>query len=269
MKIKLNVNITDLETNIEFEDKEGNVKILDINDLELNTSNKTLYILLKDKNIKYITKTLEEITDKKLDKLIAITVPNDINLEYLEYSFLQDTKENKVKLINKPIIKEPKIEEKQIKDTIEYKNKVLFVLEKFGYELFKVKENNEETKTTSVKARHRWTKEISKIIFTAKSKGGEGKAIWQSRDKLILLSGAKLVEDPQLNKDGTINYSAQFAEKVRTDHADKIVKYVTTEDIIFPSPNILGIFLFYGGQNTWLELIDDNGKTLDEWSRVE
>jgi DnaD/phage-associated family protein len=126
-----------------------------------------------------------------------------------------------------------------------------------------------DTKSRSEKARHKWTKEISQIKFTAKSKGGEGIAIWRTRNELVLLSGAKLVNDPQLNKDGTKNFSAQLAEKVRSDHSDKIVDNVTTEDIVFPSPNILGIFLFFGGQNTWIELKDENGKSLDEWSRID
>jgi hypothetical protein len=28
------------------------------------------------------------------------------------------------------------------------------------------------------------------------------------------------------------------------------------------------MFVFFGGQNTWAELKDSNGKTLDEWSKI-
>ena len=119
------------------------------------------------------------------------------------------------------------------------------------------------------KARHKWTSEISQIEFTFSSReGSKGKAIWQKREELLLKKGAKLATEPQMNQDGTMNYSARFAKVLRTDHADQVKNNVTTEDIIFPSPNELGIFLRYGGDNSWTDLKDKNGKTLDEWSRV-
>lgn len=83
----------------------------------------------------------------------------------------------------------------------------------------------------------------------------------------MLLAGAILTKDPELNKDGSINYSAKFAKSLRAEHADKIDNNTTTEDLIFPSPNELGIFLRYGGENTWLSLKDKNGKTLHEYSK--
>jgi len=86
---------------------------------------------------------------------------------------------------------------------------------------------------------------------------------------LLLKAGAILTDEPQLNKDGTLNFSAKVAKSLRADHADKIKDGVTTEDIIFPSPNEIGIFLRYGGENTWLSLKDKDGKTLDDWSKVE
>lgn len=122
---------------------------------------------------------------------------------------------------------------------------------------------------SSAKAGHKWDKEISQIEFTAKSNEAQGRAIWRKRNELVLLSGAKLKENPQLNKDGSLNFSAKFAQKLRLDHINEIKGYITTKDIVFASPNEWGIFLFYGGQNTWLELKDSNGKTLDEWSRVK
>ena len=119
-----------------------------------------------------------------------------------------------------------------------------------------------------MKARHKWTPEVSEIEFTFSDRGSEGKVIWQSRDKLILKAGAKLAPDPQLKKDGTLNYSAVLSEKFRFDNADNINNNVTLTDIVFPSPNVLGIFMRYGGANSWTDLKDKNGKTLDEWSKV-
>ena len=119
------------------------------------------------------------------------------------------------------------------------------------------------------KAQHRWSKELAEIEFTFSDWGSAGKVFWQKRKELRLLAGAKLTPDPQMNKDGTLNYSAKFAQALRAEHADQIADNVTTEDIIFPSPNELGIFLRYGGENTWLSLKDKDGKTLHAWSVVE
>jgi hypothetical protein len=120
-----------------------------------------------------------------------------------------------------------------------------------------------------MKDTHKWSKEISEIEFTFSDWGSFGKVFWQKRKELLLKSGAKLTPDPQLNKDGTINFSAKVGKALRADHADKIKNDVTTEDIIFPSPNELGIFLRYGGENTWISLKDKDGKTLNDWSVVK
>jgi len=113
---------------------------------------------------------------------------------------------------------------------------------------------------------HKWRKEISEIEFFFTDWGSEGRAFWERRKELVLKAGAKLTMDPQLNKDGTLNYSAKFCKALRADHDSKIQNGVTTEDIVFPSPNELGIFMRYGGENTWLSLKDKDGKSLHEWS---
>jgi len=114
--------------------------------------------------------------------------------------------------------------------------------------------------------RHKWSKEVSGVEFTFTDRGSYGVAVWQKRKELLLKAGARPAPDPQLNKDGTLNYSAKFAKTLRADHADKIADGVTTEDITFPSPNELGIFLRFGGDNTWTNLVDKDGKSLHEWS---
>jgi len=118
------------------------------------------------------------------------------------------------------------------------------------------------------KARHKWTPEISQIEFTFSDRGAKGKAIWQKRDELLLKAGAKLTTEPQMNRNGTTNYSAKYAQVLRADHAKQIANNITKADIIFPSPNTLGIFLRYGGNNSWKNLIDKDGKSLDDWSRA-
>ena len=119
-----------------------------------------------------------------------------------------------------------------------------------------------------MKDQHRWKKEVSDIEFTFTDRGSEGKVFWKSRKELLLKAGAILTQDPQLNKDGTLNFSAKVAKTLRADHEDKIKDFKTTEDIIFPSPNELGIFLRFGGENTWTGLIDKDGKSLHDWTVV-
>ena len=116
---------------------------------------------------------------------------------------------------------------------------------------------------------YKWSSEISDIEFSFNDRGSSGKVYWQRRKELLLKAGAILTPDPQLNKDGTLNFSAKYAKTLRADHEDKIKDGVTTEDIIFSSPNEIGIFLRFGGENTWLSLKDKDGKTLDDWSKVE
>jgi len=115
---------------------------------------------------------------------------------------------------------------------------------------------------------HKWSRDISDIEFVFTDRGSFGKVYWQKRRELLLKSGAKLTPDPQLNKDGSLNYSAKFAKSLRAEYSDKIIGNVTCEDLIFPSPNELGIFLRFGGDNTWLSLKDKDGKTLHEYSVV-
>ncbi|MCX8075181.1 MAG: hypothetical protein N2749_06315 [Clostridia bacterium] len=270
MEIKLDVYITDSEINIKFDDNKSIVRILDINDFTFDEQ--SLYFLLNNDNVEYIGQIKDNYSKKinNFDKVIAISVPSEVDLKYLENILVKEALQKGITLINKEDLIEINLSEKQSDHINEYKNKILFILKNFGYVLFELKNNDKSVnKSRPEKARHKWSKEISQIKFTAKLRGGEGEVIWQSKDKLVLLSGAKLVENAQLNKDGTVNYSAQFAQKLRSDNSDKISNNVTTEDIIFPSPNQLGIFLFFGGQNTWSELKDSNGKTLDEWSRVD
>ncbi|MCL2842321.1 MAG: hypothetical protein FWE28_02485 [Oscillospiraceae bacterium] len=119
-----------------------------------------------------------------------------------------------------------------------------------------------------MKAQHKWTPELAEIEFTFTDWGSFGKVFWRHRKELLLKAGARLTLEPQLNKDGSLNYSAKFAKALRAEYQDKIVDGVTTEDIVFPSPNELGIFLRFGGENTWLSLKDGDGKTLHEWSVV-
>jgi len=120
-----------------------------------------------------------------------------------------------------------------------------------------------------VKVQHRWSSELSDIEFSFTDRGSSGTAYWRCRKELVLKAGAVLAPDPQLNKDGSLNFSARVANTLRAEHADVVKDGVTTQDIVFPSPNELGIFLRYGGDNTWTNLKDKDGKSLHDYSVIE
>lgn len=56
--------------------------------------------------------------------------------------------------------------------------------------------------------------------------------------------------------------------QLREEQKDKIKDFITTEDIILKSVNEVGLFLYYGGTNSWLILKDKDNKTIDEWSTL-
>lgn len=119
------------------------------------------------------------------------------------------------------------------------------------------------------KARHRWMKELAAIGFSVSVKGAKANVVWRKRNEMVVKAGARLMKEPPLNKDGSLGYDARFGQAIRDEHRDKIEDFKTTEDIVLKSPNEVGLFLYFGGRNSWMELMDAGGRTLDEWTRVE
>ena len=71
-----------------------------------------------------------------------------------------------------------------------------------------------------------------------------------------------------LNKDGSLGFAAKMGTQLRTEYADAIQNHQTTTDIIFKSVNELGLFLYFGGTNSWLELLDNDGRSIDDWTKI-
>ncbi|WP_054700207.1 hypothetical protein [Secundilactobacillus odoratitofui] len=75
--------------------------------------------------------------------------------------------------------------------------------------------------------------------------------------------------EPTLNADGSLGFSARFAQQLRAEHQTAFNNnFVTTEDIVLKSTNEVGLFLYFAGTNSWLQFKDADGKTLDEWAAV-
>lgn len=142
------------------------------------------------------------------------------------------------------------------------------VFDKFGVMWNFMVIDEKKTEHKDKKAQHRWNKEVSEIEFYIDSRESKATIIWQKRNEMLLKKGAKLMKEVPLNKDGSLGFAAKMGTTLRNEHQDKIKDFTTTEDIIFKSVNEVGLFLYFGGTNSWLEMVDKNGKTIDEWTIV-
>lgn len=125
------------------------------------------------------------------------------------------------------------------------------------------------TKKAPAKARHRWTKAIAETPFTTTYAGTQAIVFWQKRNELRVVAGAKLLADAPLNADGSLGFSARFATQLRGEHQAAIgPDFVTTQDIVLKSVNEVGLLLYFAGTNSWLQLKDAAGHTLDELTVV-
>lgn len=123
------------------------------------------------------------------------------------------------------------------------------------------------TKTTG-KTRHRWTKAISTVPFKIDTRQATGTVLWQKRNELLLKAGATLMPSAPLNQDGTLGFAAKMGTQLRSEHQTAISNHQTTVDLIFKSVNEIGLFLYFGGTNSWLELHDAHQRTIDDWTKI-
>lgn len=145
------------------------------------------------------------------------------------------------------------------------------MLQAFGYTLNPERrpETKTESKPKSVKARHRWSKVVSEIEFFIDTRESKATVLWQKRNEMLLKAGAQMMPSAPLNKDGSLGFAAKMGEKIRADHASQVKDFKTTEDIVLKSVNEIGLFLYFGGTNSWLEMVDKDGKTINEWTVVD
>jgi len=120
------------------------------------------------------------------------------------------------------------------------------------------------------KAAHRWSKAVSTIPFYTEYEGTKATVYWQKRNELVIKKGAIMRQETPLNKDGSVGFAAKFALTLRQEQADKYdTNFVTKEDVVLKSVNEVGHFLYFAGTNSWLQLKDSDGKTIDEWTVVK
>ena len=208
-----------------------------------------ILFLLRDNQLVALGLAEEKATYKEVsfDHSILLKPTWDTELAYLAQAFLDDAKESGLTLEATPTT--VKIPKSAVATVTNYKETVTFILERFGYSLFK---KPAPKKARPAKARHKWT-----TVF------------WQKRNEMLIKAGATMMPEAPLNKDGSVGFSARFGEKLRDERKGQFKDFVTTEDIVLKSVNEVGLFLYFAGTNSWLELVDENGKTLNEWTVVE
>lgn len=225
-----------------------------------------ILFLLRDNQLVALGLAEEKATYKEVsfDHSILLKPTWDTELAYLAQAFLDDAKESGLTLETTPTT--VKIPKSAVATVTNYKETVTFILERFGYSLFK---KPSPKKARPAKARHKWTKEVSQIPFYIDTRQSKATVFWQKRNEMLIKAGATMMPEAPLNKDGSVGFSARFGEKLRDERKGQFKDFVTTEDIVLKSVNEVGLFLYFAGTNSWLELVDENGKTLNEWTVVE
>lgn len=267
MNLNLTVQITDEKTSIHFENSQDRLTIVKTDQPTLALKEPAIFFLLKENQLLAIGQTAHQANYQTIafDKIITLTPAWEIELDYLEQLFVADVQANGIQLLGEPVDYQM-IPKNQLKTVTAYKEQIEVVLENFGYRLNK---KVEPKKAKPAKARHKWTKEVSQIEFHVDTRQSKATVLWQKRNEMLIKAGATMMPEAPLNKDGSVGFSAKMGDKIRDDHKHQFKNFVTTEDIILKSVNEVGLFLYYAGTNSWLELIDDNGKTINEWTVVE
>ncbi|KAF1301816.1 hypothetical protein [Enterococcus sp. JM9B] len=257
----------DIKATIQFTDKQTVIELPELGKLILTKANKlkldqpAVVVWSKDQIVFAIEKIEEKAEEKEGERAVAIFPPEEIELSYLSEKLTQIAEENGVKLTKRDT--PAKIPSNHEKLVMNYLDTILVVLDSFGVTL------KPKPKKKPAKAQHRWSKAVSEKEFYVEAYEAKATVIWQKRNEMLIKAGAVMKPVAPLNKDGSVGMSARFGEKIRSEHADKFKNFVTTEDIILKSVNEVGLFLYFAGTNSWLELKDAEGKTIDEWTVVK
>lgn len=175
------------------------------------------------------------------DEYVAIAMPWTTEPQYLQKDLASDTI---------PKAQQPYVE------TIKQ------ILTRFGIQL------KPQPQKRPAKATNRFTKALADTPFTIDHDGAKATVYWRKRNEMEILPGAKLSMTQHVTKDGALGIDTKFGEKLRADHHQAIDGTHTTASVVLRSVNEVGLFLYYGGTNSWLVLKDAQGKTLDEWTKA-
>ena len=264
MNLQTHILFLETTTSITVDEFPLTIEIIKTNSVPKSLKQNGLYLLVNEKQILFIgdEKELRSLRKVTFDEIIEINSQEDIEWRYLERQLVNQAIEEGLSLEAYDTQTVPENIQHQLKDII---NPLLFILEKMGIPFKKA----QKKKAKPAKARHKWTKEISEKEFFINTRDSIATVMWIKRNQMLIKKGATMMKDAPLNKDGSVGFAAKMGDKIRLDHQSQIKDFVTTEDIILKSVNEVGLFLYFAGTNSWLEMIDSDGKTLNEWTVVE
>lgn len=252
MTINAELVLSDAKAEISLTDTNGKVIIFYSQNIPTSDEN-GFFLLFKGKQFLSIHLFLNEEISSKADHFIQVIPPKSLDTQHLIQRLLEAKKENKLNsLTNVP--------EKQQSAIDSFLIDLWLLLNKFGFPLA-------SKKNASAKTQHRWSQTLSEIEFFVNDFDSQATVIWQKRNEMLIKKGAQLRKEYKLNKDGTIGLNVRMGTQLREEQKDKVQDFVTTDDIILKSMNEVGLFLYYGGTNSWLILKDKDHNTIDEWSR--
>ncbi|MFK4947402.1 hypothetical protein ET006_04805 [Lactococcus garvieae] len=240
------------------------IRIFESNNSRFALKKGEIFFLTKKSQIIMIAADKKIIPKLEFDKVIVLDPKAyEIDTAYLEAFLLDKAQEASMKLAVFP--ERIKLPSNVYTLCSKAADEFLLSLEAFGFKLAK-------KKTFSAKAQHRWKKAISDIPFHIKHEGTSGTVIWQKSTEMRLLAGAKMLPNDAAPKraDGTLGFTAKFALNLREENKEKFnpETWTTTADIILRSVNELGHFLYFAGTNSWLEMFDEEGRSIHELSVV-
>lgn len=240
------------------------LRIFESNNSRFALKKGEIFFLTKKSQIIMIAADKTLIPKLEFDKVIVLDPKAyEIDTPYLEAFLLEKAQEASMKLA--VVLERIKLPSNIYNICSKAADEFLPSLEAFGFKLAK-------KKAFSAKAQHRWKKAISDIPFHIKHKGTSSTVIWQKSTEMRLLAGAKMLPNGAAPKraDGTLGFTAKFTLNLREENKEKFdpETWTTTEDIILRSVNELGHFLYFAGTNSWLEMFDDEGRSIHELTVV-
>lgn len=260
MTINAAITFDTKKTQIQVDDLQLKIQLIETTTLPKKQKKETIFLLLTDRQVLEIG-LIDDLKEETFNQVITINSDLDVEAVYLSRVLHNQLIENGVKLNDTTEQTVPKNIETTLSETT---TDIFLILNKLGIQVEKA-----APKKKFGKARHKWTKEVSEIEFHINTRDSIATVMWIKRNQMLIKKGATMMKEAPLNKDGSVGISARTAAQYRNEHAHAVKDFVTTEDIILKSVNEVGLFLYFAGTNSWLEMIDKDGKTLNEWTVVD
>lgn len=264
MTLTTQVTFQKTKTIIFIDTLDTTITLNNIKSLPKSLTDEAVYLLFEDNKPVLIglKKDLKPFKHPNFNLIVEIKTKQDIESIYLKRMLASEALENGLILTDEDEIIVPDNIAKNFNVLL---NSILLILEKMTLSL----KIPEKKKTKHAKARHKWTKEVSEKEFFIDTRSSKATVMWIKRNQMLIKKGATMMKVAPLNKDGSVGLSAKMGNQFRSENQDKFKNFVTTEDIILKSVNEVGLFLYFAGTNSWLEMIDKDGKTLHELTVVE